>query len=844
MGITLHKRKTIYATSSKSSTIISALTILSVILIIITTIFSVRTKILQNVQSLGTSLTKSFAYEQEAQVDMFSNFLSIGSEYANDIIRNDGTAEDVQKWMLDYYKKITNLFGEKVIDPYAVIDGEIVAAYPWDGDSTYDYEQTEWYRQALKHKGEIHFTDAYQDVITKNTVITASIALEKENAVLAMDIYMSKLQNTGNFFEEDLGDSSIYLCDSKGNLIISKNPWNKEVSEISPYIKQLFSSIKKGHFAPYDAFYKDFNNVKRGVYYHELTNGWMVIMTIPVQSILLGDGNALIYSLIGVGLILTIILCFIFIRDVFHYKKMRIANDTIAILSDSFYAIYRVNLKNGTYITLKNSYDIDKIVGTSGSYEHLLDTIKSVVEKGTYQEFALCFSLDSIKQRVKERIADYGGDYKRRFDDEYKWVNIRTLYNEEIAPNEVILCFRDVDVEKRQELQHTLLLQEALDANKKNTEAKEVFFSNMSHEMRTPLNAIIGFSKLALEMKDMPEKLRDYLKKISFSGQNMLSLINDILELSRLESGHLHLEYKDFDIESCIHNISGTFEAKSIEDNKNFEVKVDIKNKCIKGDELKIVQILNNLLSNAFKYSESGDNILLDVKELEYRQYHKIQFIIKDTGIGMSESFLNHLFEPYARETHFTTKATIGTGLGMPIVKSLVEQMSGEINVKSKLKEGTTVTITLPFEVGGTKVEENKEDQNQSDDILKGKKVLLAEDNELNREIATELLEMHDMEVIAAENGREAVDIFQSSSPYTFDLILMDMQMPIMDGCEASKNIRALDRDDAESIPIIAVTANAFSEDVSKVLRSGMNAHIAKPIDFKVLQDVLKEYIK
>lgn len=281
-----------------------------------------------------------------------------------------------------------------------------------------------------------------------------------------------------------------------------------------------------------------------------------------------------------------------------------------------------------------------------------------------------------------------------------------------------------------------------------------------------------------------------------------------------------------------------------MEDKKDFKVNIDIKNKYIKGDELKVVQILNNLLSNAFKYSDAGDQVLLEVKELEYRQYHKIRFTIKDSGIGMSASFLNHLFEPYARETHFSTKSTIGTGLGMPIVKSLVEQMSGEIEVESKLKEGTTFVVTLPFEVANTQVSEEKKDEKQTENVLQGKKVLLAEDNELNREIATEILQMHDLEVICAENGKEALDIFQSSSPYSFDLILMDMQMPIMDGCEASEKIRSLDRDDARSIPIIAVTANAFSEDVARVLRSGMNAHIAKPIDFNVLQEVMKAHLK
>lgn len=838
MGFKLGKRK------AAGSIVLNAMTIVITLLIIISSLYFVRDKMLKNAQSLGTALTQSYATEQQAQMRMFEDYLDIGSQYVNELIRSGADDKEIQNWMVDYFKKITKLYGDKVIDPYAVIGGKIIAVTPWEGDNSYEYEDTEWYQMAMADKGKVVFTDTYEDAITKESIITSSIALEDEGAVLAMDIYPSKLQGLRNAFTEEIEGNSLYLCDSKGHLIYAKTPWNKPSEKLDEYAHTLFDNVQKGYFASYDDSFKDFNNERRGVYYSQMENGWMIIMTIPFDTLLLGESNVLMYGLLAVGGILILILLFMFVRDILHSRKIKEADRTVSILSDSFYAIYRVNLKTGMYTTLKNAADMDEKVGMNGTYDHLLQMIETVVEKGTYQEFAFCFSLDSIKQRVKEHIADYGGDYKRRFNDRYKWVNIRTLYNEKISSEEVILCFRDVDVEKRQELQYTLLLQETLETNKKSAEAKEAFFSNMSHEMRTPLNAIIGFSKLALESGDMSDKNKEYIKKISFSGQNMLSLINDILELSRLEAGHSHLDYRDFNLEECIHNISGSFEAKAMEDKKDFKVNIDIKNKYIKGDELKVVQILNNLLSNAFKYSDAGDKVLLEVKELEYRQYHKIRFTIKDSGIGMSASFLNHLFEPYARETHFSTKSTIGTGLGMPIVKSLVEQMSGEIDVESKLKEGTTFVVTLPFEVANTQVSEEKKDEKQTENVLQGKKVLLAEVNELNREIATEILQMHDLEVICAENGKEALDIFQSSSPYSFDLILMDMQMPIMDGCEASEKIRSLDRDDARSIPIIAVTANAFSEDVARVLRSGMNAHIAKPIDFNVLQEVMKAHLK
>ena len=270
----------------------------------------------------------------------------------------------------------------------------------------------------------------------------------------------------------------------------------------------------------------------------------------------------------------------------------------------------------------------------------------------------------------------------------------------------------------------------------------------------------------------------------------------------------------------------------------------DMEDAIVMGDFFRIGQILNNLLSNAFKYSKAGAQIFLRVKQLNQQEHTKYQIVVQDTGIGMSREFVERIFEPYARETRFGAQKVSGTGLGMPIVKSLVSQMSGQITVDSELGKGSTFTITIPLEtVRETEKPEQEETEAASQFSLEGRKILLAEDNDFNMEIATEILSMHGVQVTQAWNGAEAVLLFRESLPFSFDAILMDMQMPEMDGCEAARNIRAMNRPDAQVIPIIAVTANAFAEDIAMTTEAGMNAHISKPIDFEVLCRTLEEWI-
>ena len=827
------------------NTVLSILLMVACVSMLIFGVILVRAKLLQNTQDLGMSLAESYAAEEELQVTTFRNFLELGSQYVEELNSSGADTEEIQTWLHSYFAKITAIVGENVMDPYAVIDGAIVAANPWEGNDGYDYQGTDWYRQALEADGEVIFTDAYIDVITGSPVITAARKFEGSDDVLAMDIFPR------NFHERAESkslpeDGSLYLCDSKGTLLYSSTKWDASDEELQYFTDELFKGIQDGSLLAYDASFRDPDGVQRGAYYYEMSNGWTVILTIPFQTVLMGERNLPVMTMVGISALVIVAMLVMVIRDLVNSRRIRQADTTIHILSDSFYAIYRVNYKTGVYEAIKTSPDVADALSKTGDYQRLLSTVGTLVDPETFQEFSLAFSLESIRQRVAAKIPDYGGDYQRRFGDVYKWVNIRTLYDGSRAPDEVILCFREVDLEKRLQLQHMNILQEALETAKKSTKAKNVFFSNMSHDMRTPLNAIIGLSELAQRDRDDREKVDGYMRKIAFSGKQMLSLVNDILELSRLESGRHTLDCRPFNLRQCVEDLTAVFQDMARKDDRDFSVKMELTDAVVEGDPYKLGQILNNLLSNAFKYSESGDRVELTVKQFDFQQHSKYQFTVEDTGIGMSEQFLEHIFDPYARETRFASQSITGTGLGMPIVKSLVQQMSGEIAVESALGEGSRFTVTLPMEVvRGAEPEEARPEAGAEAPVdLTGKRVLLAEDNELNMEIAVEILTMNGMEVVQAGNGAEAVEAFQKSPLYSIHAILMDMQMPVMDGCTAARAIRALDRPDAAGVPIIAATANAFAEDIAKTTEAGMNGHISKPIDFAVLNRTLALLIK
>lgn len=820
-------------------TILSIILLAFVATLLLISIFLVRTKLLQNTQQLGMALVQSYAVEETVTRDSLRDTVLLAGQYIEEISKGGGNAEEIQKWLQSYFGKLTEIIGTGVVDPYVVIDGQLIGATPWEGDSNYNYKDTIWYQQALDNGNTPTFSSVYTDVVTGALVTTISMELSRPGDVLALDVYIQNDQLHNN--THTLPDGySYYLCDENGTLLYAINQWDSDSRQLQNFAAYLMNGIRDGSLLDYDAYFYDPVGVKRGAYFDTMDNGWTVIITIPISSILLGKENTTVYVVAIISAFLFVMLTFMTIQDVVRGKKMKKADDAAHMLGDSFYAIFRINFRRGTYEAIKLPPNLESL-SNQGEYKTLLLSISKYVSPDTHENFTESFSLASIQNRVEKNILDYGGDYQRRFGEDYRWVNVRTLYSPELAPDEVILCFRDVDAEKRQQMQNVQILQDALDLARNSTKAKSEFFSNMSHDMRTPLNAILGFCTLAC--KDLEsgskEKVMDCLTKIEFAGNQLLNLINDILELSRMEAGKVSPDQKEFDLKMLVESTADLFRNHARETHKTLQVKADIPDALVLGDKNMLSQILNNLLSNAFKYSDAGATICLEVTQIDYKQSSQYRFVVADTGIGMSKEFLDHLFEPYSRETSFTAHSTVGTGLGMTIVKGLVQQMSGDIVVESELGKGSRFTITVPLQKS-LRQETTLPAPSTEPFDWNGLRVLVAEDNSLNMEILTELLQMSGAEVLQAINGAEAVHIFLNRPLYSVDLILMDMRMPVMDGCQAARTLRRLPRADAEWVPIVAVTANAFAEDIEHTIQAGMDDHVSKPIDFERLSEVVK----
>ena len=393
--------------------------------------------------------------------------------------------------------------------------------------------------------------------------------------------------------------------------------------------------------------------------------------------------------------------------------------------------------------------------------------------------------------------------------------------------------------------QKNVALQLAVQRETKANLAKREFLFNMSHDIRTPMNAIIGFTALAQTHIDDRGQVEDYLKKISVSSQHLLSLINDVLDMSRIESGKVTLEAKPVHLPELVHELRDIVQAVVSEKDLSLALDtVGVENEDVIADPLRLEQILINVLANAVKFTPDGGQISLWIvqKDTAPAGYADFEFHIKDNGIGMSEEFQKHIFEQFARERTSTVSKIQGTGLGMAITKSLVDMMGGGITVKSEQGKGSEFTISLRFPIGEAKAEQTPPAAKAS--AFTGKKLLVVEDNELNLEIASTLLKEAGFAVDTAENGKVAVEKVEAASADRYDLILMDIQMPEMDGYEATRRIRALPDTKKAALPIVAMTANAFEDDRKNALRAGMTGHSAKPLDIQKLFQVLSELLK
>ena len=526
-------------------------------------------------------------------------------------------------------------------------------------------------------------------------------------------------------------------------------------------------------------------------------------------------------------------------------KQVQQARHEVEALSAGYSYICLINLETGDVELIKGN----NIPGLNGRYtqtDHniLLEQVNRLIAKPFRQSSVEFYDSKTIAKRLEGKNSLF--HTCERTDG--TWILsmiVPQKYDENGRVVSVLLANRDFTEEKKRELeQEEALRQEKVKAEKAN-EAKSIFLFNMSHDIRTPMNAIVGYSQLMKKELTNP-KLIHYQEMIEQSSQLLLSIINNVLDMARVESGKMELDENYEVVGNITQLVCSAFAAEASRKNIELNIIMNVEHKHIIVDSTKLQEILSNLISNAIKYTSAGGKVTIDTKELPYDKegYVLIQTKVTDTGIGMSKEFLPSLFELFTRERNTTLSKIPGTGLGMAIVKNFVDLMNGSIEVESELGKGSTFTITIPHKIANKDyTNRNIESSNEFDIDFKGKRILLAEDNELNAEITTTILSEMGFEVKAVEDGILCVNEMQHQPANTYDLILMDIQMPNMDGYKATDCIRHLSQLEKANIPIIAMSANAFEEDKKKAFDVKMNDYITKPIDFQKMEEVLKHIL-
>lgn len=524
-------------------------------------------------------------------------------------------------------------------------------------------------------------------------------------------------------------------------------------------------------------------------------------------------------------------------------KVLELQREIIEGLGKEYFSVLLLELDSGQIFSYREVGENGKrIADFCRKYENqwcelLPAYADEIVTDESRENFLDQLSLDALCSNQD----DFSMTYEFKTGDRIIYHQTRIAYVRKKDRSRVaVIGTRNIDDLIKKERMQEAKLKEAYIVAEEANKAKTDFLNNMSHDIRTPMNVILGYNELMKQYLTDPI-LVDYQNKIEQSGKLLLSIINNVLDMARIESGKMVVEERAEQIGLVVEEIENVFESSAQEKNIVFTTSVDVDHTHVLWDGFKVREILMNLVGNAFKYTPDGGHIAIDVKELDCARsgYVRIQTQIKDTGIGMSEDYLPTLFDSFSREYNTTIGKVSGTGLGMAIVKNLVDMMDGDICVKSKLGEGTCFTLTFEHRIADAdSIEWNQElDVLDEKSILEGKRVLLAEDNDLNAEITMAILEQSGLVLDRVEDGLACVNRLSEVDADSYDLILMDIQMPNMNGYEATRRIRQFENVKKASIPILAMTANAFEEDKKMAMEAGMNGHISKPIDVNVLEN-------
>ena len=834
-------------------------------------------KVIIGILILGLVVSMFFCFSMQNK----QRILRQNENYVQDnAVQTADHIDDILQRSLKDIETISCLFGETLDEPVVTPDDlkelteksyfDYIRFTDLDGNNvtadgrTSDATDREYFQEGIAGKTGMSVT--MRSRITNETLVNFYTPLRYKGEIIGVlrGVYLAekRMQQllVSSFFGEE---AAAFLCLPDGTLIAGNGETDElpedfqSVLRSGQYvdescvadIEEAFETGKSTGFT----FHTEYGTGNGYILKLESAD-WILVQTFPakVTDAMYTEANNAGVILEASLVVLFLIYLVILIVSNHRQKKnlleenrdMHYVVEGIPKLYDKFIL---VDLENGTYRYLMNHESGYRNLPVEGKYELLRRSVlQNVRDEDEKEQLGNFLNPDVIRKNVDINTHDIRMDYRTgKNADEWRRVNIVCLERKEDIPVKVLLARQNITEVKQAEIEKQNVLKEAMEAAENSNRAKSTFLFNMSHDIRTPMNAIIGFTNMAMKKTDDAETVRNYLDKIQRSSDVLLKIINDVLDMARIESGKSMIRLSPGNLQTEAESIRDMFAESMKEAGLTFSVEIDLQDSFVMFDKLWLSKIAINLINNAQKFTPRGGSVFFGIRQLGYVKDGAAEYemTVRDTGIGMSEEFMSRMFEAFERERTSTVSGIQGTGLGLSIVKSLVDMMGGTIRVSSKQNVGTELVICLTMQVLQEEVEVKEPLSSAAIDCT-GKRVFLVEDNELNREIAIEILKEEGFLVEEAEDGLKAVDRMKEVSAGYYDVILMDIQMPGMDGYEATRKIRAMEDTDKAKIPIVAMTANAFEEDKRAAMDAGMNGHIGKPVDVEKMRKVLAKVLK
>ncbi|BBF23111.1 ATP-binding protein [Sutterella megalosphaeroides] len=888
-----------------------------------------RSSYVDDFQNIGVYELRGYRGEQMNRIAVIHSIAAAGYIQLEKLMGTSPTDEEILDWIRRFLVQAETMLGSKNgLNVSAAVGGRAIAIpelTPWL-TSDYNLESREWYIQAKRTEEPI-VSNVYQEFKTGRPVITVTRYNRAKDLMFVFDLYPAEVELPSVATEEG-ARGSFFLTDAEGKTFLKNSSYSTSFQIYADYVPKWLELLRSREKLEDLIIAPGPNSPFVSVYGSPLPVGGWVLHAVPTTEL---DRELKTLNAVFFGGTLALILAVLWglVRIAETDRRLKRVSNTVTAMISSSELVATVNVRTGHYELLSGNARVRRMLPEFGNYALLLAHLHRYV-LSNLEEFDKHMTLAGLRRLYEEGTHTFGGTFE--YEDQRggrSWMNLALLLDKTLLPDEVLVRMTDATDQHRREAAQTELLKTALEASRRSERSKQLFFHSMSHEMRTHLNAICNMTAIAERALERGTdaanlgKTKNALEHIRHGANLLLKLVNDLLELAAAREGNQTAELRPFLLAPFVEKIAHVFDVAAKKEEKRFLTDFSGLDVAVESDPVRIELVLNNLLSNAVKYTPPGRTIRFTAEHLPREGADVFRFIVRDEGIGMSDEFLKTIFEPYARERRYANREVQGTGLGMPIVKALLQILEGNVRIESVVNKGTTVIVTLPLRIltqeekraleaavggssgsvvpaphlppaavafdaadtaAGTRAIESvmpeaasgnepekgatKEpaDKNPTDasDVKADEKVtekatektdgssgekpkplcLIVEDNFINQEVLAELLDELGCRSETAENGRAAVERFDASTPGEIDLVLMDINMPEMNGLEAAAAIRARagTRPDAVSLPIVAVTANVDFEDINAIYEAGMNGHLAKPLDFGKLRDAVVKF--